>query len=375
MKFHTLYKKTSTGAIQFWDISVDDDMASSVITTVYGQVGTDSPQTTTDRITEGKNPGKKNATTHFEQVVKEARSKWEKQKKKGYVETIESAQNDGLDILIEGGIVPILAHKFSEQAHKIKYPAAAQPKLDGIRCIAIVKDGECTLWSRTRKPITSVPHIIAEIEALFIHQDIVLDGELYNHDLKADFEKIVSMVRQQEPAEGHEIVQYHIYDQACEGTFEERYGALAEILQLAEPYSLKLVSTVAVDSEDHVIERFEAARALGYEGVMIRNTQSTYANKRSYDLQKVKEFDDAEFEIIGIEEGRGKLAGAAIFICQNELGRPFKAKMKGDTDMLKQYFVNHTLWTGKKLTVQYQGLTGAEKVPRFPVGVAIRDYE
>lgn len=378
MKFQTLYKKTSTGAIQFWTISVltgpMPDGANQIFTE-YGQVGTDSPQTTVDLITKGKNVGKKNETSVTQQAIAEAQAKWEKQKKKGYVESIEAAQADETDDIIEGGILPMLAHKFSEQAHKIKYPAAAQPKLDGIRCIAIVKDGECTLWSRTRKPITSIPHIIAEIEALFSHQDITLDGELYNHELKADFEKIVSMVRQQEPAEGHEIVQYHIYDQACEGTFEERFSALSEILQLAEPYSLKLVSTVAVESEDHVIERFEAARALGYEGVMIRNPKSSYANKRSYDLQKVKEFDDGEFPIIGVIEGRGKLAGHAIFLCVDSKGDEFKAKMKGDTSKLKELFENHSLWQGKQLTVQYQGLTGAKKVPRFSVGVAIRDYE
>lgn len=379
MNLPTLYKKTSTGAIQYWDIEVYQADFSpdsgAKIHTRYGQIGTDSPQETVDLIKEGKNAGKKNATTALEQAVKETKARWEKQKKKGYVETKEAAEADELDDLIEGGIVPMLAHKFSEQAHKIKYPAAAQPKLDGIRCIAIVKNGECTLWSRTRKPITSCPHIVQEIEALFGHIDIVLDGELYNHELKSDFEKIVSMVRQQEPAEGHEIVQYHIYDQVSDGTFAERYQEIMNLFGLNDPFALRIVSTVNVENEDDVITRFDAARALGYEGVMIRNDKSQYVNKRSYDLLKVKEFDDAEFPIVDVEEGRGKLAGHAIFVCENELGKRFLAKMKGDTSKLKEFFDNHSLWKGKKLTVQFQGLTGAEKVPRFPVGIAIRDYE
>jgi ATP-dependent DNA ligase len=379
MKLPTLYKKTSTGAIQFWDIEVYQadwsPDSGAKIHTRYGQVGTDSPQETVDLIKEGKNAGKKNATTALEQAEAEAKAKWEKQKKKGYVETKEAAEAGELDELIEGGIVPMLAHKFSEQAHKIKYPCAAQPKLDGIRCIAIVKDGQCTLWSRTRKPITSVPHIVQEIEAIFGHKDIVLDGELYNHELKADFEKIVSMVRQQEPAEGHEIVQYHIYDQFTDGAFEQRFVELGSVFSLNEPYYLKLVTTTILNNEDEVMIAFDKARALGYEGTMLRNTNSKYVNKRSYDLQKVKEFDDAEFPIVDVEEGRGKLAGHAIFVCTNELGKKFLAKMKGDTAKLKEYFENHDLWKGKKLTVQFQGLTGAEKVPRFPVGIAIRDYE
>lgn len=381
MKFPTLYKKTSTGAIQFWTIEGGlsyvggKDAVEACIITTYGQVGTDSPQVTKDVIKSGKNIGKKNETTEVEQATAEAQAKWEKQLKKGYVTSAEGAQADELDALIEGGIVPMLAHKFAEQAHKIKYPASAQPKLDGIRCIAIVKDGECTLWSRTRKPITSCPHIAQELESIFESRDIVLDGELYNHDLKSDFEKIVSMVRQEEPALGHEIVQYHIYDQFMDGTFAERYENLVNVFEMNEPYSLHLVDTIAVETEERVMTAFEHFKNEGYEGVMVRNDHSKYVNKRSYDLQKVKEFDDSEFEIIGITEGRGKLAGHAIFVCVDHKGDEFEAKMKGDTEKLKEYFENHSLWKGRKLTVQYQGLTGAKKVPRFPVGLRLREIE
>lgn len=384
--FPTLYKKTSTGAIQYWKISITEQQGQmteteiapmyGIITTKYGQVGTENEQITHDTILKGKNPGKKNATTAYQQGYKEAQAKWEKQKKKGYVESIEAAQNDELDELIEGGIVPMLAHKFAEQAHKIKYPAFVQPKLDGIRCIAIVKGGEATLWSRTRKPITSCPHIVQELEAAFENQDIVLDGELYNHEMKSDFEKIVSLVRQEEPGEGHEIVQYHVYDLVdSELPFRERMATLIHLFNDYEFYSLKRVPTSPVTQEDEVMDYFDTFRSKGYEGAMMRNADSKYANKRSYDLQKVKEFDDGEFNIVGVTEGRGKLAGHAIFVCVDQKGDDFEAKLKGDTANLKKYFDDHSLWKGKKLTVQYQGLTGKKKVPRFPVGVAIRDYE
>jgi DNA ligase-1 len=368
--FPTLYKKSSTGKIQQWTISVAD----TTITTVHGQVN-GKLQETSDVISEGKNIGKKNETTAAQQAEAEAQSKYEKQLKKGYVTTMDDATNDRVDELIEGGIIPMLAHKYSEQAHKIKYPAFVQPKLDGIRCIAIVKDGVATLWSRTRKPITSCPHIVQELEAAFENQDIVLDGELYNHEMKADFEKIVSLVRQEEPGEGHEIVQYHVYDTVSDEAFKNRYAQLHRLFCMFEFYSLKLVQTEVAKTEDDVMLFFDKYRAQGYEGAMMRNIESLYANKRSYDLQKVKEFDDAEYPIIGIEEGRGKLAGHAIFICKTEEGKEFLAKMKGETSQLKRFFEDAKLWEGKKLTVQYQGLTGKEKVPRFPVGVAIRDYE
>lgn len=378
MNFPRLFKKTSTGAVQFWDIYGGPNVlgTAGLIKTTYGQTGTDSPQETSETIEIGKNIGKKNETTPIDQAQAEAKSRWEKKKKSGYVENITSAENGELDDLIEGGIVPMLAHKFSEQGHKIKYPAFVQPKLDGIRCIAIVKNGKCTLWSRTRKPITGVPHIAAAIERAF-KEDIVLDGELYNHEYKSQFEKIVSFVRQEKPALGHEVVQYHVYDLPSAETFGKRATKLRYMKESWFPnQEVMKVETVQVEDGSQALDWFQTWRGQGYEGAMIRNTDGLYVNKRSYDLQKIKEMEDSEFPIIGIEEGRGKLSGhVGAFVCKTGDGKEFLAKMSGDTLKLQEYFVNHKLWKGKLLTVKYQGLTGANGVPRFPVGVSIRDYE
>ena len=385
-KFPTLYKKTNTGAIQFWNIKVEKtilerpqqrSLLAGTIVIEYGQVGTDSPQVTRDLIDKGKNLGKKNETTPFEQAEAEALAKWEKQKKKGYVESKEAAEKGETDELIEGGIVPMLAQKFSEHGHKIKYPAYVQPKLDGIRCIAILKNGKCTLWSRTRKPINSVPHIVEAIEKGFPPgNDIVLDGELYNHEYKSNFEKIVSLVRQEEPDSEHKIVQYHVYDIVNGDPFKSRATKLKYMKSSWFDGSIVKVETILVDDEQTAMGYFDQWRQEGFEGAMIRNADGLYLNKRSYDLQKIKEFEDAEFRIVGIEEGRGKLAGhVGAFVCITKDEKQFLAKMSGDTERLREYFHDSSLWKGKLLTVQYQGLTGKEGVPRFPVGVAIRDYE
>lgn len=379
MNLPTLYKKTSTGAIQMWKISVFENPEHSSaydIQTTHGQLE-GKLQITHDTIFEGKNIGKKNETTILQQAEAEATSKWEKQKKKGYVESIDAAQNEELDGLVEGGILPMLAHKFSEQGHKIKYPCYVQPKLDGIRCIAILENGTCTLWSRTRKKITSCPHIIDEIQIRFgkSSERLVFDGELYNHEFKSNFEHIVHLVRQEEPDYQHKDVEYHIYDIIKPVSFEDRAKVL-KILSREPFFYLKFVLTESVSNESEVMGFFDTYKKMGYEGAMLRNGDSKYVNKRSYDLQKVKEFDDGEFKIIGIEEGRGKLAGhVGSFICQTSDEKEFLAKMSGDTEKLREYFTNHSLWVGKKLTVQYQGLTGAKGVPRFPVGIIVRDYE
>lgn len=275
-------------------------------------------------------------------------------------------------------MLPMLAHKFADHGHKIKYPAYIQPKLDGIRCIAIVKDGVCTLWSRTNKPILGVPHVVAEIERLFPYKATAFDGELYNHAYKSSFEKIVSIVRRQTPGEGHEIIQYHIYDlPTYGGSFKDRTAMLRTkgMTTLAANDKIKIVETKLVKSEDEAMLKFEAYLLQGYEGAMLRNASGEYLNKRSYDLQKIKEFDDGEFEIVGVKEGKGKLLGHAIFVCRTDSGTEFMAKMNGDMVRLKEYLTDCSLWQGKRLTVKYQGMTGTNKVPRFPVGVAIRDYE
>lgn len=373
--FKTLYCKNDDGSINQWDIAVTSNpLVEGVITTKYGRVG-GAIQTTVDVVKEGKNIGKKNATTAFEQAIKEAEAKWTKQKKGGYVESLKDAANGKVDAIIEGGIDPMLAQKFRDHAAKVIYPAFVQPKLDGIRCIAILKNGKCTLWSRTRKQITGVPHVAIHIERTFAGKgDVILDGELYNHDFRDNFEEIVSYVRQQKPKAGHEVVQYHIYDLVEYGLgFSQRTFKLTQLIP-ANHSTLKLVETKLVSSKGEVEEYLAACLEEGWEGCMVRNAEGTYQNKRSYNLQKVKEFDDDEFAIVGVEEGRGKMAGKAIFVCKTKSGKEFTAKMKGKIDALAKYLKNDKLWKGKKLTVRYQGFTNGN-VPRFPVGIIVRDYE
>lgn len=364
MTLPRLFKLTSKGAVQFWEIRVEG----FVIVTCYGQED-GKVQTTRDVIQAGKNIGRANATTPEEQASLEAQSKWEAKKKKGYVEKVEAAKAGERDAIIEGGIDPMLAHPFSKHGEKIVYPCLVQPKLDGIRCIAIVNQGKCTLWSRTRKPITSVPHIVDELEKLYKKESIILDGELYNHEFKHNFEHITHIVGQKkDPDPKHKDVQYHVYDVVTDLPVGHRLD-----LRKEGKYVLSVMDEIA-DDEAELRATFRFYRKAGYEGAMARNVQSRYEHKRSYNLQKVKEFDDAEYRVVGVVEGRGKLTGhAGSFTCVTESGTEFEVKMSGDTAKLKEYFQNPRLVVGKLLTVQYQGLTGKNAVPRFPVGLRFRE--
>jgi DNA ligase-1 len=295
--FPILFKKTSTGAIQEWQVGVYDVDGIATIINDYGQVG-GKIQQSKEQVLEGKNIGKANETSSFEQAYAQAKSRWETQLKKGYVESIEDAQAGKTNSIIEGGVFPILAHKFSEQGHKIKYPALAQPKLDGHRCIEqTISDDitiSCSLWSRTRKIINSAPHISQAIRKVFLENEIALpylDGELYNHDYHNNFEELSSLIRQEEPKEGYINIQYHVYDIPMYGlTNYVRYQKLETLRPLFKGTPIHIVETIVVQDEDELMTAFEHFLSQGYEGCMVRNMDGLYVNKRSYDLQKIKEF-------------------------------------------------------------------------------------
>ena len=363
MKLPTLFKRTSTGALQEWTIEFEGNR----YWTHFGQTG-GAIQDSVPVICQGKNVGRANETTPAEQAELEARALWEKKLKKDYVDAREKAVAGAKSELIEGEILPMLAHKFSEHGDKIVYPWFVQPKLDGHRCIG-TPDG---LWSRTRKRITGVPHIEAAVRKCQCKYP--LDGELYHHSYHDKFDQLTHFIRQETPEPGHEIMQYHVYDVVMpHKTFRERLEWLRTEADLHFDHALVLVETIEVNDENELMLAFERFLAQGYEGAIIRNAAGFYVNKRSYDLLKLKEFDDAEFTIVGVKEGKGKLAGHGIFTCKTEAGAEFDAKMKGALAELAKYYQHPERYIGKQLTVQFQGITKRNFVPRFPVALRIRE--
>lgn len=378
MLLNKLYRKTATGAIQFWEINVTEQKDGfGLITIIYGQVGSDCPQIVKEVIRDGKNIGKKNETSPYQQAIRDAISKWEYQKKKkGYVESEEAARNDEVDSIVKGGVFPMLAHKFENFSSKLEYPVYVQPKIDGHRCIAVVKNGVCTLWSRTRKPITSLPHINKSIEKLIGNNDIILDGELYNHEYCNNFEQITKLIRPIEPVDGHEKVQYHIYDTVVENkTFKERNEMLNRIFTFNVVEHLKNVETNLIDNEQDLYTKFDNYLSNGYEGAMVRGVNGLYEGhptRRSPDLLKVKKFDDAEFEIVDVVQGNGKMEGKAIFVCKSG-SELFESVMNCSMGELSTLWNKRKELIGKQVTVQYQGFTSKKNVPRFPRVLRIRE--
>jgi ATP-dependent DNA ligase len=275
----------------------------------------------------------------------------------------------------KAGIKPI---DFSEQVY-------IQPKLDGVRCL-FTKDGA---FSRTGKQFMNVKHIENELQPLFNdYPNLILDGELYNHALKNDFEKIISLVRKQKPnpfdrSEAYEFVEFHWYDIIDDDNdilFIDRSKFIHELLSDFFPgadarHVFPLV-TIRVDSLDKARAIHDANLAGGFEGSIIR-LNKTYECKRSYNLQKFKDFSDKEATIIDYVEGKGKRAGTlGKFIMRDEFGIEFGCPPgKGYTHAdLRNILNNIDEYIGKQATFTYFERTKANSY-RHPQFKAIRNYE
>ena len=276
----------------------------------------------------------------------------------------------------------MLAYPVSTKPIDYSKPTFIQPKLDGVRCLIQHNTWGVVAYSRTGKEWKNINHILKELVPFFQkYPDVILDGELYNHDLRDDFEKIISLVRKTKPTdedrlEASKLTQFHCYDIIDEQLpFDQRNEFLLEALMLLGD-SIYTVDTDMVFREDDA--KVYHARNLdkGYEGSIVR-TNDTYQCKRSHNLRKFKDFSDAEAYIVGYEEGKGKRVGTlGKFIMQDEDGNKFGCppgkgyNYQDMRDMLKDVHK----YMGQTATFTYFERTKAGSY-RHPLFKAIRDYE
>lgn len=356
--YDAIFKRDTKGAIRTWQVEVgynsDDHAGYRIISGLE-----DGNLTTSEwKLTEAKNVGRSNATTAREQAISEAQSVRSNKLERGYF-VLRSAV-DSFD-----KFKPMLAAKYEDVS--VEFPVFSQPKLDGIRCIARA-DG---LWTRQGKEIVSVPHINKALEDFFkTHPEAILDGELYNHELKDDFNKITSVVRKTKPTaldleESARLAEYHVYDLgSCRGGFDYRNRVLQSFSIWAHE-CIKLVPTSDVATEQELDSLYGQYLENGYEGQMVR-TDAKYENKRSKTLLKRKEFLTDEFKVVEMLEGKGNWSGyVKRFVLELPDGTQFGAGVRGNQETLKNLLSEATpQWA----TLRYFTPT-PDGIPRFPVVV------
>jgi DNA ligase-1 len=385
--FPTLYGEATTGKAKQWSIRVFERASASgsscgVIETTFGYVD-GKLQTNEKVISEGKNIGKKNETTPLQQAINEARSSWTKKKESGYSPADDDdAVEDGDSSTVSAGArgkgvdddvpSPMLAHDYNKRGKSIKFPCFVQRKFDGTRCVGMPNKG---LFSRNRKRYPHLEHILEELNRL--PETFVLDGELYSDELT--FQEIVGLVKRETLKKGDDEkqkkIKFHVYDMIRDDmTYDARR---TNLLLMFRQYKFKYIVPVATElceSEDKMKEMHSKYVAEGYEGIMLRNKGGAYKGSRSADLQKFKEFFDAEYEIVNYEEGKGLEEGCVIWTCKTPDGKTFSCRPRGTREERTELYLNGDDYIGKMLTIRYQEMTDSN-IPRFPVGITFRDYE
>lgn len=340
-----LYKRDSNGNIREWHL----ERQGSTYRTVAGVRGGKMV------YSEWRQANARSQATDEAQAIFEIESQYRHQLERDYFERVEEVDTPRI-------FEPMLAHTFAGW----KGPCYSQPKLDGIRCIATAKG----LWSRAGKAFLNTDHIIVALAPYFERfPDAIIDGELYNHELKDDFNAISSLVKKKKRVpelvkKSAEVIQFHVYDQFSHVPFIERYTDVRrDIEQLGNP-CLRVVPTTPCRDSEQLDRLYSAYLIDGYEGQMVRSAADTgYEKKRSRSLLKRKEFQSAEFEVDRIEEGQGNWAGhAKRAILRLPDGRQFGAGIAGNKAFTKELLHQ----THKVATVKFFDYT-PDGIPRFGV--------
>lgn len=363
----TLYTRDASGAVRFWRMERDGGAYRSVSGVLGGaEVRTGWTQAAP------KNAGRANATTAEEQALSEVEAQYRQKLDRKYHESAEGVGGHKF-------FAPMLAQKYSgwgdARWSRPKQRVFAQPKLDGFRCIASAGG----LTSRQGKPF-HLPHIVEALGPLFAEEpDALLDGELYNHDLRDDFNTLGSLIKKgsrtaEEEARVRRTVQYHVYDGPTSGfDFAERRLDVRATLDLFLPgfggpdFPVRWVETHEAMTEFELDGHYARFVEAGYEGMMVRLDLPYEPGKRSWSLLKRKDFLDGEFGLVRVEEGVGNWAGyAKTAVIRLPDGREQSSGLRGSQEFTRGLLEGWRRYS--QVTVRYQNLT-PDGLLRFPVVV------
>jgi DNA ligase-1 len=365
--YPTLYSLDSTGKIRTWNMEQDGPLYRTIS-------GVDGGQLVTSEWTEAKekNIGKKNATTATDQATKEINAKYKKQLKTGYFEDKNSVGEMSY-------IEPILAKQYKDYSHKLDLSSGnylMQTKFNGMRCIA-TRDG---LFTRKGEKYLTCVHIEEDLKEFFeIFPQAVLDGELFNMDLKQQLNEISKLIRKtvhitmEDLLSSRKLVQFYIYDGY---NFVELMSDNTDLNYNKDtPYYLRkdfidrefgdpdykhirLVEDFPVTSKEQLMDKYSELVDFGHEGAMLRLKTMPYEHKRSKNLLKIKPEDSDDAVIINIQEGTGNWSGTGKIITLNWNGTVFDATLKGSQEQGRDFLANKSKWIGATVEFLYNGLTG-----------------
>lgn len=370
-RFVPLYKESITGAMLSWQVGFD---GINELEMIHGQV----PNNRTDRTEVVPMSNR----TMKEQAIQMARQKYkEKYTQEGYRPA--GVQEEPLKDCMKG-------RKYSQGMIK-RWPVVVQTKIDGIRLLVSYEGNKFILRSRLNTQYTHLGHLEKQLAEYFqyLPSYITLDGEMYIHG--EFFEELASIIKSVVNIHPRiSEIEYHIFDMNYDAPFEDRYNILVNAYKRAvedgvDFSRINLVRSFLAYSHQEIIEYHDVFVALDYEGIMIKKisggscnfreiAEANYKPGRTANILKHKNFIDEEGEIVGVEEAKGTEKGCAVIVVQDAKGNIFNVRTKGSFERRRCWLQNSHELIGKLMTYRYQELT-IHGIPRFPIGIAIRDYE
>ena len=449
---------------------------------IYGE--SKGLKTPSSRSFKGMNIGKKNATTAEEQAKREAERDWVKQLEKGYhpkskeglelekkvilAKKKQGGVNVNIDEILRGrnitdediddnntndiesledsiynyeedenDILPMHCQVWSMEPKCLKYfdfesGVYIQPKLDGVRCLAKIRNGRVVLSTRSGKDMVWLNHIREEVK-LFLSEkdkDLQLDCEVYAHciigtavynenkknysyepvifDNEEDNElenlpelemeqrfDVISGAARPKRNEPHPLESqlclyvFDIADPTGELDQDSRFEILkrlfsSPVYKSGKTPHIKRVETKVIYYPEEVEDYHDEVSEKDYEGVVLRSRDLYYESKnKSLSMRKHKHFIDEEYPITDVACNEGVGRENFRWVCEKIIESPetgenilttFQVKPMGTREQRWNWYDNSDDYLGKLLNVRYQKLT-YEGVPRFPRGTHVRDYD
>ena len=420
-EFPILYGCDKKNNCRIWKVTINNTKPDyTEIIVLHGLLNGKQIETIT-KINIGKNIGKKNETSHYQQALLEAKSKWNKKKDIEHYTTTQpdsytkqiptsfgpvqdriptlfgpvqdriptlfgpvqdrictdSSREDNLVVNNQKILTvptPMLAHDYKKYKHKLKFPCYIQKKYDGYRLLYDPITNN--MYTRNGKKYDILYN--TELHKQLKNIGLPLDGELYCHtDFSFECYGILRKKKLSDATQDHQLldrIEYHVYDlhnspclvqSALESlTYEQRYALLCDKIKY-ENSKIKLVDTYICTSDENIDNYHTKFIHDNYEGSILRNKDSLYESKRSFNLLKYKDFDDEEFVISDFTTEKCNDIDLIIWICKTKENKTFNIRPQGTKEERQYLFTIANRFMNQKLWVKYFGYT-ENKIPRFP---------
>lgn len=264
-----------------------------------------------------------------------------------------------------------LAQKFEEKRISGRSEVAVEPKLDGIRCFAVVENGHTTIFARSGKLITNFDSTIGR--ELSLLGDGCYDGEIMGQDF-------IDLMRQAYRKEDVDVSRTYLalfdflplsewQSKQPRRSTRERYESLkSRLSSRTDLVSLRLVERHYVPADmRQIMKLHDEFAAAGYEGAMIKDTSAAYKFGRGWEVMKLKAFSDVDLPILSFIEGTGKHAGKLGSVIVNFNGVDVQVGSGWSDELRESMWSDPKSFIGRIIEVRYQEVTpdGSLRFPTF----------